>query len=977
MVAQLQAYSGYLKTHQETINPFKLAWTLHSRRSQLPTKAAFGASTIEQLASQIDDKLADVSKNAGTTIGLRSIAKPGTPRLLGIFTGQGAQWPAMGAELIRLSSFVRQRIQQLEDSLATLPPSDCPKWRLVDEMLAGPDSSRISEAALSQPLCTAVQVVLIDLLRAAGITFSAVVGHSSGEIAAAYAADFVTAHDAIRIAYYRGLYARFAGNESTGQKGAMMAVGTSWEDAQQFVNSPTFIGRLAAAAHNSPASVTLSGDADAVAEAKEHFDNKKMFARLLKVDTAYHSHHMLPCGDRYVQALRACGIQVNQHRADTSCTWFSSVTGAAKGMEPVDELRDIYWRDNMTGAVLFSEAIINAVASTEQIDLAIEVGPHPALKGPATQNISEVRTSPLPYCGVLSRGKNDVETFSNALGFVWAHLPNLVDFSSLEKVVTAGEWRQPKLMVGLPSYQWNHGRSHWCESRISRRMRTRKQGHHEILGVPSPNSNSRDMRWLNVLKQKEIPWLDGHQLQGQTVFPAAGYVAMALEASRSLAGDKAVEMFELQQLVIPRAITFEEGDNMGVETLVTLTGIDHRPNQTVTADFACYSTPVISTGSEHNMELTASGTVKIMFGTPDVATLTSSTSAGDDYNMAPVDAGLFYSSMAELGYDYSNSFKTLSSIKRRLNRSSALVDSYAYLDTEVSDYLVHPTMLDVAFQASRPAYSAPGDGRLWSLSVPVSIGTIRVNPEVCAALSTSGCKVPVFAVLDSEAEFFSATIDVFDEDGEHGMVQVEDLAVQPFAPATAADDRVMFTHTIFDGALPDGAAAVGNLRPSADEVELAAVCERISFYYLRTWKSELGNEEWAKVQPQWLRLRDWATQTLSTASRRQHLTLKRAWSGDTFEDIQPLILRYSDSIDVKILVTVGQNLAAAVRDDVALEDMLPKAMLNDWYKHGLGFAAYNSFLANMMKQVVHRYPHARILEIGEIYNVCFLGDISS
>ena len=964
LVAQLQAYSNHLKTHHDKIDASDLAWTLHSRRSQLSTKTAFSALTIEQLTSKIDAKLAEVSQNAGTTIGIRSTTKT-APRLLGVFTGQGAQWPAMGAHLIRSSDFVRERIQHLEQSLASLPPFDRPEWHLQDEMLAGDDISRMSEAALSQPLCTAIQIVLVDLLRAAGITFAAVVGHSSGEIAAAYTAGFISDHDAIRIAYYRGLFARLAGNEGIGQKGAMLAVGTSWEDAQDLINLQAFKGRLAVAAHNSPASVTLSGDVDAVVHAKKVFDEKKKFARLLKVDTAYHSHHMLRCGNAYIQALRACGVRINRERTNTSCSWFSSVTPSAKRMEPVEALQDVYWRDNMTNSVLFAEAIKNAIASDEQINLAIEVGPHPALKGPAIQNISEVRTAALPYCGALGRGQNDVEAFSEALGFVWTHLPQLIDFQSFEKVVTYNESRRPKLVVGLPSYQWNHGRSHWSESRISRRMRGRKQPHHEILGFLSTDSNAHELRWLNVLKQSEISWLSGHQLQGQTVFPAAGYVAMALEASRSLAGDKTVELFELHHLVIPRAITFEEEDNSGIETLVTLTGAQYHPDQTASADFACYSVPVLSTGSEQEMELMASGTVKIVFGTPDVAAL--SCTPPEDYNMSTVDTDLFYSTLSELGYGYFGPFRAMSSMKRRLNQSSVLVDSYPYTDADVSEYLVHPSMLDVAFQASMLAYSAPGDGRLWSLSVPTAIGTIRVNPGMCASLPTSGSKVPVCAALDGESESFSASIDLFNEDGEHGMIQVEELIIKPFAPATKADDRVMFTQTKFDFALPDGAAVVNNIRPSVYEVELATVCERISYYYVRKWKSELSDDHWANGQLHWVHLLDWVDQTISTASRGQHPTLKREWSEDNPEEIQALIGSYSESIDVKLLAAVGENLPAAVRGETTiLEHMLPNNMLDDWYKKGLGFARYNSFLASMMKQVTHRYPHTRILEIGEI-----------
>ena len=224
----------------------------------------------------------------------------------------------MGAQLIHSSATIRENIEQLDHSLATLPEADRPSWRIADQLSASKDVSRLSEAALSQPLCTAIQLVLVDLLRGAGITFEAVVGHSSGEIAAAYAADFISAHDAIRIAYYRGVHATRA-KGSKGQKGAMLAVGTSWEAAEELLELPAIKGRVKIAAHNSLASLTLSGDADALAHVKKIFDEEKKFAKMLQVDTAYHSHHMIPCSEPYIVSLRACGIQVNKNR-DTSCS---------------------------------------------------------------------------------------------------------------------------------------------------------------------------------------------------------------------------------------------------------------------------------------------------------------------------------------------------------------------------------------------------------------------------------------------------------------------------------------------------------------------------------------------------------------------------------------------------------------------------------------------------------------------------------
>ncbi|KAJ6026930.1 uncharacterized protein N7446_004467 [Penicillium canescens] len=962
LVALLEQYSQYLTAHRDELDASDLAWTLYSRRSQLPVKTAFSARTIQQLIQKIDSKLAAAKENATATIGIRSSGKPATPRILGVFTGQGAQWPAMGAALIRSSQFVRDTIQRLEESLATIPPADRPEWRLTDAILAGADTSRIAEAAVSQPLCTAIQIVLVDLLQSAGLTFASVVGHSSGEIAAAYAAGFISAHDAIRIAYYRGFYARLAINDNNGQKGAMLAVGTSLEDAQELLSLQAFTGRLGLAAHNSPASVTLSGDADAVIQAKKVFDEEKKFARLLKVDTAYHSHHMLRCGDPYVAALRACGIRINRDRNST-CKWFSSVSPRAEAMEAIPELQDIYWRDNMVNTVLFADAVNNAVTGDEQINVAVEVGPHPALQGPASQNIAEVRLSALPYTGLLSRGKDDVEALSDAFGFIWTILGGKgIDLQAYENTLT-GNLHPHGLVVGLPSYQWNHGRVHWTESRKSRKIRGRKQAPHELLGSLCPDSNPHDMRWSNLLKVSEIPWLEGHQLQGQTVFPAAGYVAMALEACRNLATEKPVELFELHDLSIPKAITFEEGDTLGVETLVTLTGIEHRQDKTATADFSIYSCPNVSVGSDHDMELMASGTVKISFGTPDIEALFCT--PVDDYNMSAVDPDRFYAALSKLGYGYSGSFRGMSSMKRRLTQSSALVDTYPYADSDSTFYLVHPSMLDVAFQSSMLAYSAPGDEHLWSLHVPTAIRSIRVNPEICASLPISGTKVPVTASLNGESESFSASIDIFGEDGHQSMIHVDDLVIKPFAPAREADDRRLFSYTKFSHASPDGSSILNSIRPTEAEVELATACERISYYYVRKWKLEITDDEWANGQPHHSYLRGFVDHTLAGAGRGQHPTLKKEWADDTSEDIQKLIAHHANDIDVQLLSAVGDNIPAAVRGRTTiLEHMLPNGMLDNFYRHGLGFSRYNMFLADMMKQVVHRYPHARILEIG-------------
>ncbi|KAF3759881.1 hypothetical protein M406DRAFT_269792 [Cryphonectria parasitica EP155] len=960
LVAQLQAYSEHLGSRDE-INPHDLAWTLQARRSEFATRAAFSAATTSQLKSKIDAKLAELSKTPGAVLGVR--ARPGAarPGVLGVFTGQGAQWPAMGAQLIRSSAFARGRVQDLEDALATLPPADRPAWRLSEEMLAQGNASRVSEAVMSQPLCTALQILLVDLLREAGLRFAAVVGHSSGEIAAAYAAGFLSARDAIRIAYYRGQIVQKA------QHGAMLAVGTSWEDANDLVRLRAFRGRLAVAAHNSSASVTISGDADAVVHAKKIFDEEKKFARLLKVEKAYHSHHMLPCGDAYMDALRACaiGAEPHQHGGDPSCAWFSSVAPSSNPIRSTEGLQDIYWRDNLASSVLFAEAIQNAVTSDEDISLVVEIGPHPALKGPAMQTISDARSEPLPYCGTLSRGAGDIEALSDTLGFLWQHLGSRsIDFQSFSQAFSGSGSAKPHLVVGLPSYQWNHGRSHWSEPRRSRRIRSRKQAPHEILGTLSPDSNAHDMRWSNVLKASEISWLSGHKLQGQTVFPAAGYVAMALEASRALESAAApVELFELHDLSIPKAIPFDEADSMGVETLVALTGVQHHQGAAATAHFSCYALPITTAGSDRDMDLIATGTVRVVFGTPSADAL--SPPPQEDHSMFPADADRFYSSLADLGYGYSGPFRALRDIKRKLNHATALIDSYPYTDADLSTYLVHPSTLDTAFQLAMAACSAPGDGQLWSLHVPTSIQSIRVNPAVCASMPLAGVPVPARTAVDAAPQSFTASIDLLSDDRQSVMVRIEDLVIKPFAPATKADDRVTFTFTKFDLAAPDGSLVVEGVRPSADEVETFSACERIAYYYHRKWRSEITDAEWANGPPHQLLLRDWVNHTVSRVSAGQHPALKKEWSEDSAEDIKALARRHWEHVVIRIITAVGENMAAAVRGETTiLEHMTADNMLTEYYEKGAGISTYHSFLGSMVRQLAHRYPRAKFIEIG-------------
>lgn len=958
--ALLQAYSDHLELNPG-IDPCDLAWTLQARRSEFSTKTSLSASTIPQLQEKIAARLEETKRKPNAALGVRAqssnTAKPG---ILGVFTGQGAQWPAMGAELIKTSDFVRKRVQDLQESLATLPAKDRPTWKLEEEMLAEEDVSRVAEAALSQPLCTAVQIILVDLLRAANIHFSAVVGHSSGEIAAAYAAGFLNAGDAIRIAYYRGLIVQQA------PRGAMLAVGTSIEDANELAALRAFRGRLGVAAHNSSASVTISGDIDAVVHAKKVFDEEKKFARLLKVEKAYHSYHMLPCGDAYIDALRGCNVGTESaHQSDTPCNWFSSVYPSSTAMQDSTALKDLYWRDNLASPVLFADAIRNAIVSDERIGLVVEVGPHPALKGPAMQTISDERTGPVPYCGTLNRGSVDTEAFAESLGFLWQYLGSRgVDFPAFTSALLGRDATKRQLITGLPSYRWNHARSHWSEPRRSRRILARQHAAHEVLGTQAPESNAHDRCWTSLLKLSEIPWLNGHKLQDQTVFPAAGYVSMAMEASRTLvAPDTPVKMFEVRDLTIPKAILFDDSNTHGVEVRIALTGL-HRQGSSATATFSCYALPVTPAGLDKEMDLVATGTSAITFGNPSVDALPLLTQ--DDHNLFRTDSDRFYSSLEELGYGYTGPFRALQDIRRKLNHATGHIDSYPYTAADLSSYLIHPSTLDTAFQLAMAACSAPGDGQLWSLHVPTSIASISVNPAICERMPLTGGPVPSYAAVEPSPTGFTASIDLLSQDSKNCMVRIEDLVIQPFAPATKADDRMTYTFTKFDLAAPDAVSVVEGVQVPAAEVATFSAAERIAFFYHRRWLAEITDAEWNNGPPHQLLLRNWVNDTVARANSGRHPALKKEWSQDTEQTIQALARQHWDHVVVRIVSAVGENMAASIRGETTIfEHMTEGGMLTEYYETCAGISTYHAFLRDIMKQITHRYPRSKIIEIGK------------
>ncbi|KAL2861159.1 uncharacterized protein BJX67DRAFT_386006 [Aspergillus lucknowensis] len=950
----ISQHLSYLRASPET-DLRDLAYTLQSRRSTLAYRKFVPAPTVQQAIEELEK-----IEGAGFSTRHAQLSRPA--KILGIFTGQGAQWPRMGARLIETSTFAKCRISQLDEALQSLPnPVDRPTWSICDQLLAGKEASHINEAALSQPLCSAVQIVLVDILRAAGITFAAVVGHSSGEIGAAYAAGHISDRDAIRIAYFRGVHAKLAASPNLhAPRGAMMAVGTSSEEARAFCIEH-FSGRLQLAAVNSPSSVTLSGDEEAVDEAEQLYKSQGIFARKLKVDTAYHSMHMSACAVPYLTSLDSCDIQSIQPPANVTTTWYSSVFDGRPMTS--SRLTNQYWVDNMCNAVLFSGALERAVEDAGPFDLAIEVGPHPALKGPATATIDA--KSSVPYTGLFSRGQDDGYSLSNALGFVWAQLgSDSVRFTAVEQLLS-GNTEPQAVLRDLPPYPFDHQRDYWHNSRLGNQFKSRKahQLPNPVLGSPcSEATTPGEYQWRNILQPGEVPWLNGHRLQGQTVFPAMGYVSMAVEAINAVLLDcrpgSSMRLLKLTDLDIPRAIVFDD-DSSTVETIFSILSVNSSDVH-IAAEWVCYS--VDGSGS---MVLNARGRVRAELAVPEPNTLPLMME--DSFNLVPVGVDRFYSNLSRVGYNYTSPFQGVFNIRRKPGYSTG--DLFDQSGCTWEDGLIlHPGMLDSALQTVFAAWSYPGDTQLWSLHVPVSISAITVNPyftTLSAGGKRSKMRFETFIRSKQDAKVVS-DIYLQTADGPNTFVQFEGATLVPFSPGNPKTDVPMFSRFEYAPAFPDG-QLVGNREALSNyEVQLYKDVDRIAYWFARNASVSIPAAERTRLLPHFQKYLAWCDRMVNMVTQGAISKVPASCNSDSREDIGKILARYEDRKDVRFVQVVGDNLLSVIKAGSSmLEHMNQDGLLRAFYEEGaICSGPTGRWLARILYQISHRYPGLNIFEVG-------------
>ena len=955
--AHLSAFVAFLEGDRPQINSRDLAWTLRRRRSLFPYRVSFTASSLDDLRVQIAAKLEQ--ENASVGVKASPASKRGATKILGIFTGQGAQYARMGGELIEKSELAQNIIRKLESDLAQLP--DGPNWSLQAEILTDASSSRINEAVLSQPLCTAIQILLVDLLGLAGVQFDAVVGHSSGEIAAAYAAGYLTARDAICVAYYRGLHVQKASSPNgTDIKGAMVAVGSSMEDMAELCDDEDFVGRIAVAASNSSSSVTISGDDDAIAELQVILDDEKKFNRRLKVDKAYHSKHMIPCYDPYVASLRRCDVKVQKPRA--SCTWFSSVYKRAVDSDM--ELADTYWAENMTQPVLFTEALSSALAAGSY-DVALEVGAHPALKGPAIQTIQDFLEKEIPYHGLLARGTSAVEASMTGLGFLWSYLDRAsLNLDTYERAMT-GDGHRYTVVKGLPTYQWNHETKYWHESRSSRKMRLRQHQVHSLLGDVSCDSAPHHMSWKNLLRESEMEWVSGHKVQGQTVFPASGYLTTALEASRLLAEGtgKDIRLIELRDFTIHQAVSFSQED-AGVEVLTSMTDITREQVDRIRAKFI-YSAALEAHAED--LTLVASADIEIHLGEAFQSLLPLRKPALP--HVIDVEPERFYAALADLGYDFSGRFRSLSGLRRKHHRATCLM-KVRPLEDCADSLLIHPAELDAALQSIILAYSYPYDEQLRNLHLPTSIQHIRVNP---ALLGAADRRQDEFFPIDSaiapkapDQRGITGHVDLYTDKSSNAAIQIQGANFMPLGGAAAEEDRRVFSRIHWINSRPDGLEAGRDIPLTESHRDTVRLLERIASFYLRKFDREVPPDHPMRSEFTTKWYLNYARYITDMVESGKHKWAEREWLNDSLDDVMEASKPFLHLPDVQIMHLTGEQMPRVFNGETTiLEQFRATDILDRYYAGGFGLRESAQWVSRTVKQIVDRYPHMNILEIGK------------
>ncbi|MFD7921316.1 SDR family NAD(P)-dependent oxidoreductase [Streptomyces sp. NPDC059740] len=495
---------------------YAAAYTACRRRTRRRHRTAFFTTGLTQAA----EVLARAARGQGIDTVTERLVSGG--RIGFVFCGNGSQWAGMGAELLGRDGAFTSEVEAVSSELKPLLG-----WSVREE-LARADASRWDRTEVAQPLLFAVQAGLVAALSARGVDPHAVMGHSVGEVAAAYCAGGLTRTQACRV-----IAARSLAQAATAGSGGMAAVGLSEHAARERLAQEGLHDRVEIAAINSDQDVTLAGSHEDLAALGATLDADGVFFRDLRLDYAFHTAAMDPVRDELTRALETLAPDAFR------IPMISTVTGRAGSGEDLDAA---YWWANIRRPVRFHQAATALTTGDAACDVLVEIGPHPVLTAYLRRATAD---SPVP--GVI------VPTLSRTFATADALQQTVL------RVLAAGaavDWDsyfpRPGAVADLPAVTWQRERhwngdpSWWREDAPSEDTADA----HPLLG---PRQTGPEAAWLHRLDPDRLSWIEDHRVADAVVWPAAGFVEMALAAARS----RHDAPLEITGLVIDRALTLD------------------------------------------------------------------------------------------------------------------------------------------------------------------------------------------------------------------------------------------------------------------------------------------------------------------------------------------------------------------------------------------------------------------------------------
>jgi acyl transferase domain-containing protein len=585
-----------------------------------------------------------------------------------VCSGMGQQWWAMGRELMQLEPVYRNTMQELSDLFGELTG-----WSLLEKLSADEDGSEIQDIRVSQPAIFALQAALTSLWRSWGVEPAAVLGHSAGEVAASYIAGALSLDDAVRLTFHRSrLLCRTAG------QGTMLAVGISCEQAVKLIEPHARAISLAAV--NGPRSVTLSGDASILSDIDRQLNEAGLFSRIVQVDAPFHSSKMEQLHDELVASLH------DIEPRPAAVPFFSTVTGTALSGSELDAR---HWYRNMRDPVLFRQVMGEIIGKGHRTFL--EIGAHPVLRYDIAECLNEQSSAGTVLCS-LRRGEPERSALLNSLGRLYCS-------------GTEVEWR--KLFPGdaksikLPLYPFQ-AESQWHEVEHSRRLRLDGPVH-PLLGrrVEAPQPT-----WSVELNGSELGYLEDHRVAGAAVFPAAGYVEIAVAVAQEAFGSPACL---LEHVEFPKLLELERDVA--------------RPARIVLDAGSEFKVHVRAGALSHSWDEHVHGFLRPAGRNPpagvDIASI-------QQRCRDQMDREEFYALLDAAGMQYGSSFRGVAALWRGERETLATISMTDELRNDVADYRWHPAVLDACLQpvlATLPAAVLYSGTR--KIFVPVKIERVH------------------------------------------------------------------------------------------------------------------------------------------------------------------------------------------------------------------------------------------------------------